>query len=658
MASNTSELVIKITGTVDEFKASLGEVAGATEDFSGSLGAIAGLAAAAFAVVSGAIYKSLDAYAESEQASNRLSNALQNQGIYSDLLFQSYKNQANELQHLTGIDNDSIVKGQAQLQSMIGRTQITKEMTSAAVNLGAALGGDVNAGFEVLGRAIDGQTRGLKALGIEVDGNLTKQERTEQILEKVNVAYGGLAEQQNKGLGSMKGLSAAVADIAKDFGQSMAPAVSWATKAITEFFERIHEGNERAKDPFVQLDNQIEAVRQGLVNISRGGTYINVNTGQVISDTKQLNRELDILMAKRDDLKKAGRGASVSQDPAKEKAAREEERIQKDKESREQASLFAHQEAIKAAVEDHTKEVVDIYKEEADLETAIADDKNKNIRGELQDHLQIVRDLKRDGLEQEKQQQEKFDQEFGALHEEADEMSIAQTEAFLAKDAKILKASILTEDQARTKRLTTDLQTKIKAHNTQLLEEQKFGKAYALINKAMHSEVYTGSKQAFGELAQLTQSGNQTLKEIGKVASIANITIKTAEAAMNIYSGFAEIPIVGIALGIAGAAAAVAFGAEQISAVTGAAEGGLITGGIRGVDSVPVLAQQGELIAPAKNFDEVVNAVADKRAGVNTASGSSGGTMGIIISMDGKEAERVLTARTTEAKRLGIYSGI
>ncbi len=82
---------------------------------------------------------------------------------------------------------------------------------------------------------------------------------------------------------------------------------------------------------------------------------------------------------------------------------------------------------------------------------------------------------------------------------------------------------------------------------------------------------------------------------------------------MRIYEGFSTIPIVGPGLGIAGAAAAIAFGGEQIANVTRAQRGGVLTGGIPGVDSIPVLGAPGELITPEKNFDETVNAVADKR---------------------------------------------
>jgi hypothetical protein len=66
--------------------------------------------------------------------------------------------------------------------------------------------------------------------------------------------------------------------------------------------------------------------------------------------------------------------------------------------------------------------------------------------------------------------------------------------------------------------------------------------------------------------------------------------------------------------------------------IKGFAYGGMVTGGIPGVDSVPIMAQRGELVAPSKNFDEVVNAVADKR---NAEAGGETISNGISIVIQG-----------------------
>ncbi len=166
----------------------------------------------------------------------------------------------------------------------------------------------------------------------------------------------------------------------------------------------------------------------------------------------------------------------------------------------------------------------------------------------------------------------------------------------------------------------------------------------------MHSKVYQGAKQGFQGLVQLTQSKSAELKAIGKIASIATVIMQTATAAMNIYAGFSVIPFIGHALGIAGAAAAIAFGAEQVGTITAAAHGGLMTGGVPGRDSIHTLTMPGELIVPTKNFEEVVNSVADSRNGGGAGPGQN---VHVQIGLT-RDASRVITAQQIEDEALGL----
>ena len=123
------------------------------------------------------------------------------------------------------------------LQGMIGQTKITSEMSAAAVDLAERLGGDVSQGFEVLGQAINGRTRGLKALGVEIDENLTKEERTAQVIERVTQALGGQAAAANQGVGSIRGLKSAFSDVQEEIGARLAPAFSAIVKIFTEWLQ-------------------------------------------------------------------------------------------------------------------------------------------------------------------------------------------------------------------------------------------------------------------------------------------------------------------------------------------------------------------------------------------------------------------------------------
>lgn len=178
-----------------------------------------------------------------------------------------------------------------------------------------------------------------------------------------------------------------------------------------------------------------------------------------------------------------------------------------------------------------------------------------------------------------------------------------------------LRAQAMTELDIDRKLQEDMLSKRIAARNEELLNRKKYGEAYAIINKFIQSDEVQGAKSAAGELVQLQNSKNETLKGIGKAAAITQIGIATTESAMNIYRGFSTIPIIGPALGIAGAAAAIAYGGERISAVTAAADGGLIEGGVPGQDSVPALLMPGELVVPKRNFNDVVGPLQNQGGG-------------------------------------------
>lgn len=218
--------------------------------------------------------------------------------------------------------------------------------------------------------------------------------------------------------------------------------------------------------------------------------------------------------------------------------------------------------------------------------------------------------------------------------------------------------SILTETQAERAYLSADLADNIANYNTKLVETQKYGKTYAELNSLMHSNEYNAAKNTGQQLVALTQSRNETLKTIGKAAAITNIITQTAQAAMSIFAGWSTIPYVGYALGIAGAAAAVAFGAEQVGTVLGANQGGVYSGGIAGRDSIPALYTHGELVVPEQNFEEVINAVAVSRS--NESGGSSSGavaqgtsTVKVELELVG-ELSQIVTAKQIEDRNLGV----
>jgi hypothetical protein len=325
--------------------------------------------------------------------------------------------------------------------------------------------------------------------------------------------------------------------------------------------------------------------------------------------------------------------ADETQNADKAAAANEANAIEVAALNRSRALRAAEADLLRAMANDESKAIIDLKKQEVELLKQIEDDKNEAIRGSLMQRLEEVRLLEAEAIEIDREQRLLLQSEILAENEEFAALTAEQKALFNLQSTTDLATQIQTESQLRIAAATKTASDQIKFNNEYLENQRKFGKAYADLQFALRQKEVQGSLQATNELAALQSSSNATLFGIGKAAAIANVSVKTAESAMNIYAGFSTIPIVGPALGIAGAAAAVAFGGEQIKKIAStpkpvkAASGGLITGGIPGLDSVPAMLMPGELVVPTRNFEEVVGAVSSNR------SGQQSGSMEIVLKL-------------------------
>ena len=115
MADN--ELLIKINADAQNAKKAFDDVKDKTEELEDQLSKVAKVSAVAFAAFTAEVYASVKAFEASEQATRQLTNALQNQGIYSKQLVDDYREIASEIQRKTGLDDDQVVAAQATIQT-------------------------------------------------------------------------------------------------------------------------------------------------------------------------------------------------------------------------------------------------------------------------------------------------------------------------------------------------------------------------------------------------------------------------------------------------------------------------------------------------------------------------------------------------------------
>lgn len=685
-----SDLLIKINADAKNAEQAFDEVKAQTEDLENQLNKVATISGVAFAALTAEIYLSVKAFEEGAVASRELSTALQNQGIYTAKLSEQYKEYADTVKAATGIDDDAITKAQAVAQTYLGQTKITKELTFAIADLGASMGGDLNAAAEKIGRTIGTTTNAFLKQGLQISDTATEAERAAKVMEFVQAKAGGLAADLNKAGGYASSVSVAFGDLQKAIGARFAPAVEIGRQKIAAFFDAI-SNNPVLVDIIASLITA-GAVIAGLAtavavaipaftaltaamaafgvasNVALAGipaaiglvvaalTYMALNwnktvayvralteglstfitesfsgiskviTGAFTLDTGKITEGINQLKgaytkAKDDSIKTfqevtAGQAVELEKQDQQKKAFADREAAKK---REHQANLVAIEKAtlelLRLQNEYASQAQIDLKTKEIEVLKALDQEKSAAEIQLLKERRDQILALEDEQKAEDLERLVAFEQLKAETKAELDQQNIQVTTEL--RDAQLQQLQAQAQAEADIERqLQADILTRrTNARNQELIDRKKYGVAIALINQAITSEEVKGVADASKDLVALQQSKNQTLKEIGKAAAVADITISTAQAAMRIYTGFATIPIVGPALGVAGAAAAVAFGAERISQVTSAADGGLITGGVEGKDSVPAMLMPGELVVPKRNFNEVVGAVQSQGTG-------------------------------------------
>lgn len=444
---------------------------------------------------------------------------------------------------------------------------------------------DLAAAFVAAGIAVTGI---VTALAIAIPAFTAVQAAVAALGVSMNVAFAGIPLL-------IGAVVAAATFLALNWDKSMATIKAAAAGMVTFVSEafsglgKIVSGvqylsGDRIKEGLAQIKNSFAAAKEETVK-----TYNEITEAQKTSlDTQDADK---------------AKAAAVA--AARERAAKAEQ----------MAIQTEQNELLRLQNENASAELIALKTREVETLKAIQATKNAEEDALLQERLALVREQQAQ-LEAEELQRI---QDFATVKQEletqlADQASANAAQIGAARTAQ-LQAQVKTEKDIDRQVQEEILKKRIESRNAELLDRKKYGEAVAVINKALATEEVQGVRTAAGELVALQNSKNATLKSIGKAAAVAQITIDTAKAAMSIYQGFATIPIIGPALGVAGAAAAIAFGGERISQVTSAADGGLIEGGIPGVDSVPALLMPGELVVPRKNFDDVVGAVQGKTGG-------------------------------------------
>jgi hypothetical protein len=242
-----SELEIKISGDTKEIKSALNETDKEVKKLNESMKKLSIGSAIAFAGLAAGIYKSTTAVREEEIAISKLTQSLKNQGIENQSLIRNYVDIANQLEILTGFQDEAFIRGQSLLQNFIGQNEISKELALAVADLAAGLKIDLESAFQLLGKSVTGSVNILSRYGVSLDTTASVQEKLSQFMSESNRLFGGQAKAAQDAKGPSDRLRISLEDLTKEIGRNLLPAVDLAASLFLKLSEALRNDSGFAK---------------------------------------------------------------------------------------------------------------------------------------------------------------------------------------------------------------------------------------------------------------------------------------------------------------------------------------------------------------------------------------------------------------------------
>lgn len=182
--------------------------------------AVAGAAAVAFGV------SSVKAFAEAEEAQNRLAFAFEKFPALADTSIQALQRLNSALMKKTRFDDDAIASGQAVLAQFGLTGSQLERLTPLLLDYATRTGKDLTESAQDLGRALLGQGRALKILGIDFKDTGSTAGNFDQLVRDLDASVGGLAETAaTTAAGKLDMLKNRFGEVQETIGAALMPAL-------------------------------------------------------------------------------------------------------------------------------------------------------------------------------------------------------------------------------------------------------------------------------------------------------------------------------------------------------------------------------------------------------------------------------------------------
>lgn len=215
-AKSLNDQLKKIDASMGNHQRNVGNYSKAWGGLNNVLGAF-GITLGAGAVI-GALKESIGAFFEAEKNANALKFAVMQVGQESETSFQSLINQSAELQKISIYSDDDIQKAQTQLVNYGLTAREVEKLIPQVLDLASATGQDLSSATDTVIKGINGQTKGLKTLGIDYKDTGDKAQNLAILTEQLAKFQGKSNDALDTGEGKWLNFKNQIGDLSEDVG--------------------------------------------------------------------------------------------------------------------------------------------------------------------------------------------------------------------------------------------------------------------------------------------------------------------------------------------------------------------------------------------------------------------------------------------------------
>lgn len=283
MSARERELRVQILGDSTGAKKAFAEVESAGSNMGSKLKGIAGTMAGVLgaigidrAVTGIAEFgkASLEAFRESEQTAAKLEAAFAKSPKLIGASVKEFEKLNEQLATKTKFDDDATASGEAVLAQFDLTAEQIKTLVPLMQDYASWTGKDLPAAAEVLGKAIMGQARPLKEIGLELADTGNAAGNFGQLVDGLRDKVGGFAEKEGKtSAGQMEILRNRFGELQETIGSKLAPVLQrlakWFSESVVPWLERSWAAiKEKLQPAFVDLKKTIEENRPELEKLA------------------------------------------------------------------------------------------------------------------------------------------------------------------------------------------------------------------------------------------------------------------------------------------------------------------------------------------------------------------------------------------------------